>query len=208
MQIRTLLAAAAMAAALPAVAHATPGVTFLIDGNTASSSYSFTNTSLAGQKLTAFGFDLSTIPAARPGSRIFFDTNGGGQQFYAQGGTGSTTGLLSSPLVPDEAQAFELGFNDFDVGETFRFLIDIDSSSTTAVWGDDLIGASVWFMFDNKTKVEGKLYAVAGKPNAAQFVTDRITSAVPEPATWAMMITGFGMAGSALRRRRTTAAVA
>lgn len=28
-------------------------------------------------------------------------------------------------------------------------------------------------------------------------------SAVPEPATWAMMITGFGLAGAALRRRRT-----
>ena len=27
-------------------------------------------------------------------------------------------------------------------------------------------------------------------------------NAVPEPATWAMMITGFGMAGVALRRRR------
>lgn len=29
---------------------------------------------------------------------------------------------------------------------------------------------------------------------------------VPEPATWALMITGFGMAGSALRRRRTAVA--
>jgi hypothetical protein len=32
------------------------------------------------------------------------------------------------------------------------------------------------------------------------------TAAVPEPATWAMMITGFGIAGSLLRRRRITAA--
>ena len=30
--------------------------------------------------------------------------------------------------------------------------------------------------------------------------------AVPEPATWAMMIAGFGLAGSALRRRRAVAA--
>lgn len=34
---------------------------------------------------------------------------------------------------------------------------------------------------------------VAGSP---------IASAVPEPATWAMMITGFGLAGAALRQRR------
>ncbi|HEU4970127.1 PEPxxWA-CTERM sorting domain-containing protein [Sphingomonas sp.] len=31
---------------------------------------------------------------------------------------------------------------------------------------------------------------------------------VPEPATWAMMIGGFGLAGGAARRRRTTRAVA
>jgi hypothetical protein len=32
-------------------------------------------------------------------------------------------------------------------------------------------------------------------------------AAVPEPATWAMMIAGFGLAGAALRRRRTSTAV-
>lgn len=31
-----------------------------------------------------------------------------------------------------------------------------------------------------------------------------VAAAVPEPATWAMMIVGFGFAGGALRRRRTT----
>ena len=30
--------------------------------------------------------------------------------------------------------------------------------------------------------------------------------AVPEPATWAMMIAGFGLAGAALRRQRLLAA--
>jgi hypothetical protein len=35
-----------------------------------------------------------------------------------------------------------------------------------------------------------------------------IGSAVPEPATWAMMITGFGMAGAILRRRRHAPAAA
>jgi hypothetical protein len=35
-----------------------------------------------------------------------------------------------------------------------------------------------------------------------------IGGAVPEPATWALMIGGFGMAGAALRRRRAVAATA
>ena len=43
----------------------------------------------------------------------------------------------------------------------------------------------------------------------AQFeLLSESVSAVPEPATWAMMITGFGLAGTAIRRRRTTFAVA
>ena len=42
----------------------------------------------------------------------------------------------------------------------------------------------------------------------ATFTLVRGVSAVPEPATWAMMISGFGMAGVALRRRRTVSAAA
>jgi hypothetical protein len=42
----------------------------------------------------------------------------------------------------------------------------------------------------------------------ATFTLDSLSSAVPEPATWAMMITGFGLAGTAIRRRRSTFAVA
>lgn len=40
---------------------------------------------------------------------------------------------------------------------------------------------------------------------AADFVVDNIsmTQAVPEPATWAMMLAGFGIAGASLRRRKT-----
>jgi len=41
-----------------------------------------------------------------------------------------------------------------------------------------------------------------------ELLSESVTSAVPEPATWAMMITGFGLAGTAIRRRRTTFAVA
>jgi hypothetical protein len=39
-------------------------------------------------------------------------------------------------------------------------------------------------------------------------LTEHAVAAVPEPATWAMFITGFGLVGSAMRRRRRTAAIA
>jgi hypothetical protein len=34
-----------------------------------------------------------------------------------------------------------------------------------------------------------------------------VSSAIPEPANWAMMIAGFGLVGAAMRRRRTIATV-
>ncbi|HEX7944135.1 MAG TPA: PEPxxWA-CTERM sorting domain-containing protein [Phenylobacterium sp.] len=38
--------------------------------------------------------------------------------------------------------------------------------------------------------------------NSGSVAADILTALVPEPATWAMMIGGFGMAGTMLRRRR------
>jgi len=45
-----------------------------------------------------------------------------------------------------------------------------------------------------------------GWSNAALYTTGTRPPAVPEPATWAMMLVGFGAAGAAMRRsrRRTT----
>lgn len=42
----------------------------------------------------------------------------------------------------------------------------------------------------------------------ATFTLDKMPTGVPEPATWAMMISGFGMAGATLRRRRALAIAA
>lgn len=46
-------------------------------------------------------------------------------------------------------------------------------------------------------------YTAQVSDGADIMVTDLASGAVPEPASWALMITGFGLVGSALRRRRT-----
>jgi PEP-CTERM motif len=54
----------------------------------------------------------------------------------------------------------------------------------------------------------GKKYGAVVTGNFEFLQAPSLQSGVPEPATWAMMITGFGLAGAAIRRRRTSFAVA
>lgn len=55
-------------------------------------------------------------------------------------------------------------------------------------------------------------YQVVNTPWASQLASNAVggalTAPVPEPATWAMMIAGFGLAGTALRRRRVSVSFA
>lgn len=201
MKLLTILTAAAALAA-PGLAHAKTGVTFLIVGDTLTNPFSFKNTSDAGEKIVGFGFDMSTITA----EDLIFDTEGGGSTpLTPQGNTATTTGLVTPAFIPDNAKAFSLAFTDFNPGETFAYRIDVDVGFGGAISSQRLIGAKVYFDYDNGTRVEGFLRAVPGQANASTFVTDRIVNtAVPEPATWALMITGFGLAGSAVRRSRRT----
>ena len=69
--------------------------------------------------------------------------------------------------------------------------------------------------FDNNLTIQnsrGAGYAFTGISNNGRSfngsLTYTINGAVPEPATWGMMLAGCGLAGAALRRRRTDAATA
>lgn len=69
--------------------------------------------------------------------------------------------------------------------------------------------------YNNNTSADGSLagalYANAEAGNGAHlyalFSTTRLTAAVPEPATWAMMLIGFCGIGVASRRQRSIRAV-
>jgi hypothetical protein len=63
---------------------------------------------------------------------------------------------------------------------------------------------SVFWLFDFGTAGAGSISLdhTRGFSNAALYTTGTPPSGVPEPATWAMMLIGFGAAGAGLRRRR------
>jgi hypothetical protein len=199
------LAALTLGAAGPALADG--GISFIIDGDTFDQAYSFTNTSTAGETVVSFGFDLTGIP-------FVFDTVDGGapgngslgQAFAATGGTDLDTGLVSSPVIADAAQFFSIDFNNFGVAKTFSFLIDVDGAGAgvITVLGSDLIGAQAYADFSNGLRGFGTFTAVDGNPDASQFtiLTNTPTPGVPEPASWAMLIMGFGGIGGLMRLHR------
>lgn len=61
---------------------------------------------------------------------------------------------------------------------------------------------SAFYLWDNAAAGSIHLTDTQGYSNAVLY---RSTGAVPEPATWAMMLLGFGAIGFASRRRRTRA---
>lgn len=75
----------------------------------------------------------------------------------------------------------------------------------------DVIGSSVTFQYSIGQETD--LYLKNGNSATTRGDGTRLTfnipqSPVPEPATWAMMIAGFGLVGAAMRRRAATTVAA
>lgn len=202
--VKKILPAALFAFAVAAsnLAHAVPSLTFVIDGDTFGAPYSFTNTSTGGEKIDRFVFDLSTI-----GADYCFDTVDGnlcndsiGLAFTPNAASKAATGLYAPATVADGSKLLDLRFNDFNVGETFTWQIDVDRVNTSTVYGSDLIGATITAYFSNGLTALGKLQGVQGNSDAAALTITAVvpTTDVPEPATMSLM----ALAGAALLYRR------
>jgi PEP-CTERM motif len=88
-------------------------------------------------------------------------------------------------------------------------LIDIGPLSTTpgTAFGWETVSGT--FTVAAGGSVHIGLVDQSGVPGGNDFGVDNISLAsVPEPASWALMITGFGAAGAMLRRRRQAAVAA
>lgn len=100
--------------------------------------------------------------------------------------------------------------------------VDFPAGYDGAAWNDfqlTRIGGAVRLRVNGVTVLSGASFPIVGTPrvllgDGTGFANARgayrqfelRTGVVPEPATWAMMIMGFGMVGMALRRRNTTMA--
>ncbi|WP_119460224.1 PEP-CTERM sorting domain-containing protein [Rhodospirillaceae bacterium SYSU D60014] len=203
------IAAVAVYASQPYSAHATPSLSFFVDGNTLNTPFSIDNTSDAGERVTRFQLDIS-------GPGLVYDNGIDGTEFTPVGGSDVTTGLEtpigSPPLNTDTFTLLDLSFTDFDPGETFTWLLDVDffggNSSGYTVFGNQMIGATATIDFSGGQRLLGVLEAVPGNSDASRFTVTGVTTtpptSVPEPGVLGLLGVGLTSLGGLLYRRRNT----
>lgn len=218
MNLRHTPFAFALAAAglgLAADAHANFGFDFSIGrdtffelqgiafgGDTFSDPFILKNTSTSDVDITGFTFNIA--PAGK-----FFDTAGVSEFKPLQVDTSRQSDSVGETIQPvaDGAQSFSLNFADFNAGEAFNFVIDVDetpTSGTSTVTGAGLVGSTIQVDFSNGQSLSGTLSGFSGSlgEQAAEAVAgDADASVIPTPSA---ALAGLALLfGVAVRRRRT-----
>ena len=165
-------------------------------GNNYNFSYTLTNTSGAqfqASRVTIFGFNTNPNSSASVGSGDMFN-------------------VISSGPQPNGQAALEICFKDSGptnncAGASGGVAIGASTSGTFTLKFGSVLDKIIMSNFTVRYQgINSTTYGMSGA--SASGVPVGVTTAVPEPATWAMMIGGFGLLGAVVRRRRRTGAAA
>ena len=166
----------------------------------------FTNFTSTGASLLLTGPSNITFEFLGTESGYFdsFSTTGPG----AVNVTESSSGVINSFATP-----FDFGTQLFAPGNLAGLLNFTSNFGVPATVGDVGFGiflpagfvsgssvTTLYFGYDDQDS--GRIGS--DDDNHDDLIIRATITAVPEPATWAMMITGFGLTGAALRRRAAT----
>ena len=150
-------------------------------------------------------------PNAGAGSNVFYSGKAFVTLTFASSGVTPTrlTGTLGEQSIGNTAEE-GLVFTLADEADTYSYIFQLFSLSD--------IPTSIFdgILLPDFTQADALFFSAISNQNVggSQFervsfgVVDSITqvaTAVPEPATWAMMLVGFGLVGTALRRRERIA---
>lgn len=167
--------------------------------------------------LASFGFQFETFNPGQPNSPVSLTIRAGA----GLDGSIVATRTATLPAIP----ATRVGtWFDFDftgttlmAGQAYTALLSTSSALLGLVYGPDLniftgepLGGDA---YAGGTIVSTRVLDTYCITSGACDTNFRFTAttpgaAVPEPAAWAMMIAGFGVVGSAMRRRARTAGIA
>lgn len=118
----------------------------------------------------------------------------------------TTRGINSSGLVVGFSQSFDDTTGD-QVGQNHTLWEYGGGSFTAYDLSTLIVNFAGWDFGTGAAQAINDNGDIVGFATAADgFQHGYLLTAVPEPASWAMLITGFGLVGGALRRRRTAIA--
>lgn len=109
--------------------------------------------------------------------------------------------LTATVMTPGEIMNFQL-VSDTQFAGTNELSAPFQYSPTDADLANPLSIGSYWDAFDFKVVFNTKDISLTSQAGGLPAIP---TAAVPEPASWALMIVGFGGAGAMLRGRRRVA---
>jgi hypothetical protein len=210
-----LIVAALIAAAAPAAAvtytstngapdkGAAAGESILVDFNGALP---------AGYTLSGdYGYATGTVANS-------YAAPAGDKTRYLYTSTAIPTGVATLTTVDLSSVSFYWGsidtYNSVDVlGAGGEVLYTLAGSTLKPANGDQAIGSTnrrVFFTAEGDEVISGLRFTATGKSFeiddvAGKLADDGSGATVPEPATWAMMVMGFGLVGYARRRRALVA---
>lgn len=148
---------------------------------------------------TSSGLNVFNIDGSRYGSLYALS--------FAGPGTGAIVNISGASFSNfvninfGNLQADQVLFNFFDANSVYMGGFNFKGSILAPNARVQLQGGSVTgSVIGNSFYSEGT--NIGGAAFSGLTVDDQVAGAVPEPATWAMMILGFGLIGGAMRRRR------
>lgn len=187
--------------------------------NSFTASILLVGTAIAPANAAQFVFQYGALPGQQAGSpmsaTLYLTTSNavnalGGYDILAASGTIDGAAVLGLKPNPNQPNPYSDGQYTYDnvlytsgpaldgpglvvTTATLKFNFGFDSGSYFAI------------STDGSTRLNNQGHVVTNFKLSEGIAS---LSAVPEPAAWAMMVVGFGFAGTAMRRRRTAVAFA
>jgi choice-of-anchor C domain-containing protein len=165
--------------------------------------YSAGSTAITGWKVTSGSIDyIGTYWAASDGKRSL-DMSG------------KAPGTIVQTLATAAGQRYRLTFDlssNPDQPSLKTMLVHFGDSTPVSVVSPPVSKPMTWVPHSliftaSSAATDLKFQSTFGGPWGVALDNVAVSAVVPEPATWAMLIAGFGLVGAALRRRPTMARV-